>query len=51
MLKFYIYKEEEANHSPQFEGVKEFEDLEDFLKYANYHRPYLKEVRTIEGDN
>jgi hypothetical protein len=51
MLKFYIVKREESGHSPEFEGEKEFDSLEDFMRYADYHRNYIEDIWTLEGEN
>ena len=50
MLKFYIVKSEESGHSPAFRGEIEFDSLADFIRYADYHRQYIEEIRTLEGE-
>lgn len=49
MLKFYIIKSEESGHSPAFTGEKEFNSLADFMRYADYNRQYIEEIRTLEA--
>jgi len=50
MLKFYIVKREEFGRAPAFEGEKEFYSFEEFMRYAEYHRPYIEEIRTLEAN-
>jgi hypothetical protein len=51
MLKFYVVKREESGHSPAFAGIVEFEDLSDFIRWADYNRMYIQDIRTLEGEN
>ena len=50
MLKFYVVKREEYGHSKEFEGEMEFDTLQEFIKYADYHRNYIEEIWTLDGD-
>jgi hypothetical protein len=47
MLKFYVVKREESGHSPAFTGIKEFDDLADFIRWADYHRNYIEDIWTL----
>lgn len=51
MLRFYIVKREESGHAPAFEGEMEFDSLQDFIRWADYHRNYIEEIKTLEGGN
>jgi len=44
-MKFHIIKREESSISPAFDGVMEFDNVEDFLNWANYHRAYITDIK------
>jgi len=44
-MKFHITKREESSISPAFDGVMEFDNVEDFLNWANYHRAYITDIK------
>jgi len=49
MLKFYIVKRDERE-GDGFARVREFEDLADFLRFAEYNRNYIEEIKTLDED-
>ena len=46
-MKFYIVKRDERE-GDGFTRVMEFETLDDFFKFASYHRQYITEIKTLE---
>lgn len=48
MLKFYVVKGDERE-GDGFAQVMEFDTLSQFLRFADYNRNYINEIRTLEG--
>jgi hypothetical protein len=51
MLKFYIEKDAEGDTRPAFKEIVKFDDFEDFLQWANYHRTYIRKVETLDQNS
>lgn len=50
-IRVHIRKDAEeggASH-PAVDDDMEFDDLADFMRYADYHRPYIQHVYTLKG--
>jgi len=49
MLKFYIVKRDEFK-GDGFTRIMEFDDLAEFLRFAEYNRNYISEIKTLDLD-
>jgi hypothetical protein len=50
MLKFYIVKRDEFE-GDGYRKIMEFDGLAQFLRFAEYHRNYIAEIKTLDTDS
>ena len=48
MLKFYVVKRDEREGDGYAKDM-EFESFSQFMRWAEYHRTYIEEVKTLDG--
>jgi hypothetical protein len=49
MLKFYIVKRDERE-GDGYHKIMEFESFSQFMRFAEFHRAYIKEIKTLDVD-
>ena len=49
MLKFYIVKRDE-HEGDGYHKIMEFESFSQFMRFAEYHRTYIEEIKTLDED-
>ena len=49
MLKFYIVKRDEFE-GDGYHKIMEFDGIAQFLRFAEYHRNYIAEIKTLDED-
>lgn len=49
MLKFYIVKRDERE-GDGYHRIMEFESFSQFMRFAEYHRTYIEEIKTLDVD-
>jgi len=47
MLKFYIKKRDEWE-GDGFTRIMEFDELAEFIRFAEYNRAYIEEIKTLD---
>ena len=49
MLKFYVKKRDESE-GDGFTRIMEFDALSQFIRFAEYNRAYIEEIKTLDED-
>ncbi len=49
MLKFYIVKRDERE-GDGYNKIMEFESFSQFMRFAEFHRAYIAEIKTLDVD-
>lgn len=48
-MKFYIVKRDERE-GDGYSKIVEFDSFTQFMRFAEYHRTYIEEIRTLDSD-
>lgn len=48
-MKFYIVKRDERE-GDGYSKIMEFDSFTQFMRFAEYHRTYIEEIRTLDSE-
>jgi hypothetical protein len=49
-MRFYIVKRDERE-GDGFAGIREFDSFSQFMRFAEYNRVYIEEIRTLDEED